>query len=112
MAVTEATENDLRSLLYKHEMVVVIYTGAHSPAVKKSAPDYKTLSENILFKGILFVRVNAAGNPVASKIIGETGRFFIAIYKKGFLIECGEVRTEKQLLKLLNRLKSESRPMF
>lgn len=105
MAVKEANDDALRSLIFEHDMVIVMYQAKNCSVCKIITPLYLKLSKDPLFKDILFLKINAAESVVASKIVGETGNPFFISYKMGFLIRCEEVKTEKKLLQFLRELK-------
>jgi thioredoxin 1 len=113
MAVKEVKDNDqIKQVIYRHDMVIVMYTCGSTPSCRNITYFFQKFSDDPLFKQVVFLSTAAADNPVAEKIVGKTGKPFISIYKKGFLIECSEIRTEKEVLELLDKLKNETRPMF
>ncbi|WP_347158845.1 thioredoxin family protein [Pontibacter chitinilyticus] len=102
--VDKASDEDLRSLVYKYEYVIVKFVDEKCPVCKKLAPFYKALAEDIAYKGVLFLRMNASENPVSRNEVRLTGTPFIAIYRKGMLQECGLVKTAEELKGLLDKL--------
>ena len=112
MAVKKATDDDLRSLIFEHDMVIVMYLIENSAVCKSIGRLYLKQSDRSLYENIIFLKINAAESVVAAKIVGETGNPFIVSYKMGFLVRCEEVKTEKKLLKILTELKNEIKPIF
>ena len=112
MAVKEANDDDLRSLIFQHDMVIVMYLIENCAVCNAIGRLYLKQSDRPIYNNIIFLKINAAESVVAAKIVGETGNPFIVSYKTGFLVRCEEVKTEKKLLKILTELKDEHRPNF
>ncbi len=109
MALSKVNDANLRSLIFEYEMIIVMYLAINCPVCKFITPLYLKYSKDPLYKKIIFLQINAAESVVAAKIVGETGNPFFISYKKGFLLRCEEVKTEKKLIQFLKELKSNVR---
>lgn len=104
MAVIFGTDEDLRSLTYAHPYVAVKYHNETFPICKELYPKYKKFSEDKKYKNITFVRVDADENPIAKKLIQKDVYSFMAIYKKGLLMESHIISSEKDIKLMLDKL--------
>jgi len=104
MAVSFATDEDLRSLIYDYEYVSVKYHNEAFPICQELFPKYKAISEEKKYEKIKFIVVNADENPIAQKLIEKDVYSFMAIYKKGLLIESRTISSGKDIRELLDKL--------
>ena len=104
MAVREATDNDLRQLIFNHPNVIVKFLDESCTFCKLLAPPFKKFSEDPRYNHISFLKINSGENPIAKKEIGYNDMSFFNIYKSGRLVECGSVKTEEGVKELLSKL--------
>lgn len=104
MAITKSTDEDLRRLVYTHPYIAVKYHNDNFRACQELYPEYEKLSENIKYKDILFVRIDADENLIAKKIIEKNVFSFMALYKKGLLVESQTIASPEDIVKGLNKL--------
>ncbi len=104
MAVREATDNDLRQLIFSHPNVIVKFIDESCSFCKLLAPPFEKFSDDPRYKHILFLRIDSGENLIAKKEVGGNDMPFFNIYKGGRLVECGSIRTEKGVIELLNKL--------
>lgn len=104
MLVKEATDHDLRQLIFAHPFVIVKFLDESCTFCKLLAPPYEKFSNNPKYKHILFLRIDSGENPIAKKEIGDNDMPFFNIYKAGRLIECGSFKTEEGVKALLDKL--------
>jgi thioredoxin 1 len=109
MAVIKSSDAQLRKLGINDKFTIVKYDNASCAYCKLLADPYERLSEREEFKEILFLQINASENPVARNEVEIKKMPFLSIYKQGLLIDCGCVRSEKGILRFLEKLKKVSR---
>jgi thioredoxin 1 len=104
MAVIEATDKDLRELIYTHDCVIVKYMNEDCHFCKLLAPHFEKLSNDSKYESITFLKIDSGENPIAKSEVGERDMPFFNTFKKGLLIECRSIRTDKELKRLLVKL--------
>ncbi|WP_242919950.1 protein disulfide isomerase family protein [Pontibacter liquoris] len=102
--VDKMTDDDLRSIIYKYDHVIVKFVDAQCPICKELEPTYRKLAESPAYKDVRFLRMQASENPVSSRQVRLTGTPFIATYYKGLLQACGLVKTAGELEEMLQDL--------
>jgi hypothetical protein len=100
------TDEDLRHLIYDNQYVSVKYHNDQFRICQELFPQYLRLSEDEKYKKITFVRVNADENLIAKKIIEKDVYSFMAIYKKGLLIESQTISSVEEIEHMLDKLKT------
>ena len=103
MAVINATDNELRSLVFDNKRVLVKFIDAECRICKALAPELESLSEQARYSKVVFLRVDAATNPVSAEEVRFTKAPFFAAYLNGRLIECGVHTTVAEVEKMLKR---------
>lgn len=106
--IDKVTDKDLRSLVYKHDYVMVKFIDDTCPVCKELEPAYHAFTSNTAYTDIQFMRMKASENPVSRRQVSLTGTPFIATYYKGRLQECGLVSTAGQIKDMLDRLLRQS----
>ncbi|MFB9861649.1 thioredoxin family protein [Rufibacter immobilis] len=104
MAIHTSSDNELRSIIFEKERVIVKFLDEDCEICKALAPSFKKFSENPTYQDITFLQMDASENPVSSKEVKLTGTPFFAIYFKGTLRDCGLLSTEEKVRKYLDRL--------
>lgn len=104
MPVKDATDAELRNLIYENEKVIVKFTKTDCVVCERMGKTYKKLSNDPKFKEVTFLLMDAAENPVSSQEVHLTGTPFFAIYQKGFLSKCQLIDKEADLEDFLNEL--------
>lgn len=104
MVVIIDSDEELRQLVYVHPYVAVKYHSEAFEACRELYPVYKKISNQKKYGMITFVRVNADENLIAKKIIEKNVFSFMAIYKKGLLLESRTVSSGKDIEELLEQL--------
>lgn len=103
MPVIKSTDEDLRKFVFEKPFVIVkFHTDDKCPLCEKLLKAFERLSDNYL--NITFVLMNSDDNPTARVLIKKNKKPFFGIYKKGLLVECGLVSSEKELTAMLNRI--------
>jgi thiol-disulfide isomerase/thioredoxin len=106
MPVLHATDNDLRTLIFNNDSVIVKYVKEDCEYCRHLEPFYAQFSEDAMYRDIRFLKVDSGQNPVAQQEVGQKDMPFVSVYKKGLLIECGSVRTEEELRAMLQHLRN------
>ncbi len=105
LTIISSDDIDWKKLYSDHEFIVVNY----QPSIDcKGCAEinilFQQLSEHEDYKKIKFLWVDSRNNPIAEKFIQKRQNAFIAVFKEGFLVECDNVRNEKELKSMLDRL--------
>ncbi|MBC3540983.1 thioredoxin family protein [Rufibacter sp. H-1] len=104
MAIQTASDNELRSIIFAQERVIVKFIDADCLICKALAPSFKNFSESPIYKDVTFLQMDAAENPVSSKEVKLTGTPFFAIYYKGTLRNCALLSSEEDVREFLDQL--------
>lgn len=104
LIIHEASDADLRTLIHKHDLVIVKFVDENCQVCKELAPSFQGLAGNPKYRDVLFLRMNAAENPVSSKQVKLSGTPFIATYRKGRLQDCGLITSEAEVAQMLDKL--------
>lgn len=102
--IYNATDADLRKIIFEHDRVIVKFIDAACPICEKLAPLFESLSRSDKYKSVLFLKMDAKENPVSSKEVKISGTPFIAIYKTGLLLNCGLVSDKQEIEDMLQQL--------
>ena len=102
--IQNATDADLRQLVFEHEHVIVKFIDQECSICKSLAPSFEELSRLPNYNEVLFLRMDAKENPVSLKEVQFSRAPFIATYKKGILQDCGLVSSKAEILEMLERL--------
>ncbi|MBB6611704.1 thioredoxin family protein [Pontibacter sp. Tf4] len=102
--IHNATDADLRQLLYKHDLVIVKFTDKECKVCKALAPSFEALARQTAYNEVLFLRMDANENPVSRKEVKVSSTPFIATYHKAVLLDCGLVSTREEITRMLTRL--------
>src|SRR5688500_11798450 len=89
------TDDDLRKITFEYPYVCVKYHNDNFPICKELYPVYQKITQDKKYKNITFVRVDADENPIAKKLIQKDVYSFMAIYKKGLLLESRTIASGK-----------------
>ncbi|CAN5918440.1 hypothetical protein BH24BAC1_BH24BAC1_07250 [soil metagenome] len=104
MKIIEATDNELRVLIFEHPRVIVKFVSEDCPVCEELSPYYRSCAQSPKYAEITFILMNAAENPVSSKEVALTGTPFFAAYRKGVLIFCSLISTEEGVESVLRKL--------
>ncbi|GAB2525947.1 thioredoxin family protein [Rufibacter soli] len=104
MAIQISSDNELRSIIFEKERVIVKFVDENCGICKALAPAYKKLSENPTYQDITFLQLDSSENPVSSQEVKLSGTPFFAIYYKGTLRDCALLSTEEKVRKYLEKL--------
>ncbi|WP_223808737.1 thioredoxin family protein [Rufibacter hautae] len=104
MAIQISSDNELRSLIFEKERVIVKFIDKDCLICKALAPSFKEFSENAMYGDITFLQMDAAENPVSSKEVKLTGTPFFAIYYKGTLRNCALLSSKEDVREFLDQL--------
>lgn len=97
----EATDADLRQLIFAHSHVLVKFVDDDCLICKALAPKMTDLARDPRFAHVLFLRLDAKENPVAAREVGFTRAPFIVAYRDAHLKHCEAVFTEKRVEEIL-----------
>ena len=103
MAVINATDSELRSIVFENKRVLVKFVDEDCNICRALAPKVEALSDQSRFSKVVFLRVDAATNPVSAEEVRFTKAPFFAAYLEGRLIECAVLTTEGEVEKLVKR---------
>jgi hypothetical protein len=104
MKIIEATDNELRVLIFEHPRVIVKFVSEDCPVCEELSPYYRSCAQSPKYAEITFILMNAAENPVSSKEVALTGTPFFAAYRSSVLIYCSLVSTEEGVESVLKKL--------
>jgi thioredoxin 1 len=104
MPVHQATDSELRRLIFQHPKVVVKFTKTDCPICERMGITYEKLSAEPRFQDITFLLMDASESPVSSQEVLLTGTPFFAIYENSMLTQCKLVSDEEALRNLLEHL--------
>lgn len=104
VSIHNASDADLRQLLYKNDYVIVKFTDKECRVCQELAPSFEEMSKEAEYKDVLFLRMDSTENPVSRKEVKINGTPFIATYKKAVLLDCGLVSTRDGISAMLNKL--------
>ena len=104
MAVIDATDNELRSIIFDNKRVLVKFIDEKCSICQKLSPAVLSLSEDPRYKHIVFLRIHAATNPVSAKEVRFTKAPFFAGYVDGMLTECGVKTTKAGVEEILHKI--------
>jgi thiol-disulfide isomerase/thioredoxin len=104
MAVINATDNELRSIIFDNKRVLVKFIDKDCSLCKVLAPSIEALSVDPRYKQIVFLRIDAATNPVSAKEVQYTKAPFFAGYFDSTLVECGTLVSQAEVETMLQKL--------
>ncbi|AKQ46743.1 thioredoxin [Rufibacter radiotolerans] len=104
MAIQTSSDNELRSIIFAKDRVIVMFVDDNCQICKALAPAYKKFSENPTYQDITFLQLDSSENPVSSQEVKLSGTPFFAIYYKGTLRDCALLSTEEKVRKYLDKL--------
>ena len=104
MPIKNATDTELRNLIFENPRVIVKFTKTNCPVCERMGKTYQRLSADPRFQDVTFLLMDASENPVSSQEVQLTGTPFFAVYQKGVLTTCKLISEEKELEELLNEL--------
>ncbi|WP_207434115.1 thioredoxin family protein [Sabulibacter ruber] len=104
MAIQISSDNELRSIIFQRERVIVKFIDEDCEICKLLAPSFKQFSEDPKYKDVTFLQMDASENPVSSQEVKLTGTPFFAMYFKGTLRHCSLLSSEDEVRKMLDRL--------
>jgi len=104
MAVIDATDASLRDILKVEKRVLVKFIDADCDICKALAPIIESMSEELQYREIVFLRMNAAENPVSAVEVKLTKAPFFVGYRKRSLVQCRTMTTEAEVRELLGQL--------
>ncbi|MBK0403291.1 thioredoxin family protein [Adhaeribacter sp. BT258] len=104
MPIKEATDQELRNLIFENPKVIVKFTKTDCPVCERMGRTYLKLSNQARYNDVVFLRMEASENPVSSQEVHLTGTPFFATYKNSVLATCKLISDEKELEELLTEL--------
>lgn len=104
MAVIEELDENLTRLIYAEKYIAIKYYTDNCESCRALAPVFEKFSMVKKYSEIVFVKIEASGNPVASEYIGRHQATIMVSYKDGLLINSTTVATEKELKAFLDEL--------
>lgn len=105
MEIIKSNDAGFMKILQRHPNVVIKYHSEIAcPVCVTLLPVYIRLSQKAEYSEITFVRMDADENPVAQKLIKDNKLPFLAVYKGGLLVECGTVKSGKEIEDMINNL--------
>src|SRR6478736_610040 len=108
MPVHDTNDAELRTLIFDYKKVIVKFTKEQCTVCERMAHIFSQLSNNPEYQNILFLRMDAAENPVSSQEVKLSGTPFFATYHKGMLPQCSLVSDKEGLVIMLNALQEAS----
>jgi thioredoxin 1 len=104
MKIIEATDNELRTIIFDYPRVIVKFILEDCPVCKQLSSFYYDCAQNRKYAEITFILMNASENPVSSQEVALTGTPFFAVYKGSVLIYCSLISTEEGVENVLQKL--------
>lgn len=104
MAVQKVNDQEFKEQLESNTNVIVKYMADWCGNCKLFAPKYKRVSNEPENANTVFLEVNAEQNPEARKAAGVDNLPFLAVFKKGQLVEGSASSKEEYLRTLLGKL--------
>jgi thioredoxin 1 len=99
--VQQITDADFQDFSIKNSLIVVKFYADWCGSCKLFSPKFKRISEDIRFKDINFLEVNAEENPETRKAAGVNNLPFLAVFKEGKLVEAMATGKEDVLIQML-----------
>lgn len=92
-------------LFLEHEFFIINYhADVDFPEYSEINELFEKLALEPQYNKVKFLRVDSNNNPIAHEFLKKRKLPFVAIFKKGFLIECNTIDTEIALREMLKRL--------
>ena len=108
MAVTITTDSFLFLQVAENDRVILKYhTNDCGAPCKNFIPIYEELSEDPLYKKVVFLTIDADDNPVAKRRILDKKQPVITLYYKGSLLDSRHASTKEGVIELLEELLSK-----
>jgi hypothetical protein len=104
MTVTDTNDTGLRTLIHDFPRVLAKFTSANCDVCNLLAPPFEKFSQDARFRTTAFLRLDSDENPVAKKMMNERVAPFFVAYCRGRMLECDTLRTEREVLEMLERL--------
>ena len=104
MPVHDTNDTELRTLIFDFRKVIVKFTKDKCTVCERMAHIFSHLSNTPTYQNVLFLRMDAAENPVSSKEVNMTGTPFFATYLNGTLNQCSLVSDKQALVEMLSAL--------
>lgn len=101
MDIIEATDDDLRTIIFDYPRVIVMFISEDCPICKELKPYYQDCAGNPKYQHVAFVRMDAHANPVSSREVALSGTPFFAAYRGGILVYCSLISTEEGMESVL-----------
>lgn len=106
MKVTDTNDTGLRTLIHDFSRVLAKFTSANCEICALLAPPFEELALDPRFAQTAFLRLDSDENPVAKKMMDQRIAPFFVAYCRGRLVECDTLRTEQEVLEMLERLQT------
>ena len=104
MAVHETNDAGLPDFVCRHERVIVKFTGPECAVCKELSPVYLALSDQESYRNVIFLKLDAKENPIASKEVNQSGTPFIVAYRDGDLIAHKLAGSKTDMVAMLDKL--------
>jgi thiol-disulfide isomerase/thioredoxin len=105
-AVLDTDDTGLRRLTHEHLKVLAKFTADDCDVCAALAPAVEQFAAEPAFAGILFLRLDAAENPVAQQLMNQRSAPFFVSYCQGRILECDTLTTHAELQAQLQRLRT------
>lgn len=106
MKIIDTNDAGLRTLIHDYPRVLAKFTSENCPVCKLLAPPFERYATEPRFQKTVFLRLDAAENPVARKMMDTKVAPFFVAYCRGRLVECDTLRSEEEVLQMLNNLQA------
>ena len=102
--VHNTNDEGLRRFTHDHLKVLAEFTADDCDICKDLEPAFAKLAAEERYRAVLFVRLDAAENPVARHLMAEQSAPFFVSYCQGRLLECNTHMTKAEVQAQLDRL--------
>ncbi|MDU0368978.1 thioredoxin domain-containing protein [Hymenobacter endophyticus] len=104
MKIIDTNDEGLRTLIHDYPRVIAKFTSKDCAICDLLAPPFEQFSLDEQFRNTAFLRLDAAENPVARKMMDTKVAPFFASYCRGRLVECDTLREKDEVLEMLQNL--------
>lgn len=104
MRVIDTNDEGLRTLIHDYPRVLAKFTSENCAVCDLLAPPFEQFSLDSDYQTTVFLRLDVDENPVARKMMDTHVAPFFVSYCRGQLMECDTLRTEAEVLQMLQQL--------
>ena len=87
MPVTLSGDAEFNEQLKAHPKIVVKFFAGWCGSSKLFTPKFRRMSENEMYKDVLFPDIDAENNPATRELAGVNSLPFFAVFKEGKLVK-------------------------